>query len=200
MLSRLIGNCVNQLCSSRQLVLQRCSAPLPPPWWRKRPATAEKWSSSDKGAKSWGEGARGSAVAWPRPPAPGHRAALGLKAAQGPEVWLRGGDGVKPPELGSSSVTSMIVSQSCPGWKEMLEKPHWCNSNWDKMEKQGPKSLFWPSQGAQGASKTAFPPGPAHGWCGRWCFQPSSCPYSEPIYPYILGALNTQRWESLVTG
>ena len=85
---------------------------------------AERWASSDKDAKSRGEGARGSAVAWPCPPAPGYCAALRLKTVQGPEVWLRGGDGVKPPELGSSSLTSVTVPQSCPGWKEMLEKPH----------------------------------------------------------------------------
>lgn len=74
------------------------------------------------------EGAQGSAVAWPRPPVPGRCAALGLKTVKGPEVWLWGGDGVKPRMLGS--LTSVIVPQSCPGWNEMLEKPHQCNSNW----------------------------------------------------------------------
>lgn len=88
------------------------------------------WASSAKDAKSWREGAWGSAVAWPRPPAPAHCAVLRVNFVQGPEGWGWGGDGIKPPVLGSSSLTSVMVPLSCPEWEEMLEKCHRCNSYW----------------------------------------------------------------------
>lgn len=42
----------------------------------------------------------------------------------GTRVGVMGENGVNPPVLGSSSLVSVIVSQTCPGWKAILKKCH----------------------------------------------------------------------------
>lgn len=124
------------------------------------------------------EGAQGSAVAWPHPPVPGCCAALGLKTVKGPEVWLWGGDVVKPFMLGS--LMSVIVPQSCltKCWKNPTNAIQ-TGVKW-RSRNQNPYS--GQAEGLGRLQRWCSHQHQPTGWCGRWCLWPNSRPYPKPIY------------------
>lgn len=126
---------------------------------------------------------------------PGDGAAIWLKAVQRPQVWLWGGDGVKPPVLGSFSLA--LVMERNAGNKKNPDAIQ-TGAKWRSRD-QNPHS--GQAKGSGGSRNVVFTCTSPWDGVGDGASGQAAVPLPSPsIHTGVMHARNTQCWESLVTG